>query len=215
MIVHDVKLGSTEWVTLRLGRPTASRFGEILTPKKLAYAAGAVSYRYELLTEWITAQPKDDFVGGWTEYGNVEEDRARAWYATQVDEPVRAVGFITTDDGRFGCSPDGLVGERRGLELKCPAPHNHMAHLLDRGAFVEKYKGQVQGGLFVTGLDAWDLVSYNTGLPPVKVEVEPDDEYQKALKVALERFDRELREDRATLRALGLEGWAEKLEATK
>jgi hypothetical protein len=43
------------------------------------------------------------------EYGSGTEEEARNWYAFQHDVEVQQVGFITTDDGRLGCSPDGLI----------------------------------------------------------------------------------------------------------
>ena len=58
------------------------------------------------------------------EQGMIVEEEARPWYALEYDKLVKQVGFITTEDGRFGCSPDGLIeGEECGLEIKSPTAH--------------------------------------------------------------------------------------------
>ena len=101
---------------------------------------------------------------------------------------MQRVGFILTDDGRVGCSPDGLVGEDGGLELKCPSPAKHVSYLLDEQELVDEYTHQVQGCLYVTGRAWWDLMSYYPGMEPVIVRVEPNAEYQKALGNALATF---------------------------
>ena len=50
------------------------------------------------------------------ERGRLQEDDARRLYAFMADvDPVR-VGFIRA--GRRGCSPDSLIGEDGGLEIK-------------------------------------------------------------------------------------------------
>ncbi len=55
MIVHDVQQGSEEWHQLRVARPTASRFKDILTkPRNKADSMSqtAKSYLSECFAEW-------------------------------------------------------------------------------------------------------------------------------------------------------------------
>ena len=84
------------------------------------------------------------------------------------------VGFITTDDGLIGASPDRLVkGAPIGLEIKCPAPHTHLAYLLDGTA--PEYKPQVQGQMLVAELERVDLYSYHDRMPPCTIKTPRDD----------------------------------------
>jgi YqaJ-like viral recombinase domain len=120
------------------------------------------------------------------QYGIDTEPEARQWYATYTRNSVRRVGFVTTADGRFGCSPDGLIEPDGGLELKCPLLKTHVGYLRD-GGLPSEYKCQVHGCLAVTGAKWWDFVSFCHGAPPILIRVEPDD-FTKALRDALDLF---------------------------
>ena len=48
------------------------------------------------------------------------------------------------DDERIGCSPDGLIHEC-GIEIKCPAPRQHIRNVLADG--MDDYITQVQGNI--------------------------------------------------------------------
>ncbi len=78
------------------------------------------------------------------------EAEAVAWYELQRDVTVQRVGFVLRDNEKVGASPDGLVGEDGGLELKCPLPKTQVARLLD-GELPAEYRPQVHGALLVTG----------------------------------------------------------------
>jgi hypothetical protein len=189
MIIHDCPQGTPEWAAVRLGIPTASRVGDILTPKTLKLSGSAGKYRNQLVAEWLCGHPIDWSDGaGWMERGRDMEAEARKWYAFSRDCDVRQVGFISRDDGLFGCSPDGLVGDDGGLELKCPALHTHVGYLLNPTDLAEQYRGQVQASLYVTGRAWWDLVSYSPDLPAVELRIEPDEDYIDALDMALAGF---------------------------
>lgn len=199
MIVLDCPQGSREWLEARLGIPTASCFDEILTPATLKLAKGATLYRNLLLAEWMLGYPIEQPVNGWMERGIMLEPQARASYELTHDVVVRTVGLVLRDDRQVGGSPDGLVGEDGGIELKCPAPQTHVGYLMEPTTLVQKYRHQVQGCLYLTGREWWDLVSYCPGLPTVEQRVTPDLEYHKALEGALEWFLADLADAKAIL----------------
>lgn len=185
---------SPQWWSLRRGVPTASQFGRILTPKKCEPSAQQEDYIAELIADracqtppFFTERPMSrDCANGLN-----MEPIARSWYAMQTDTEVQQVGFCLTDDGRFGCSPDGLVGEDGGLELKCPTLKTHVRYL-QAGTLPDEYRAQVHGSLIVTGRAWWDFVSYAPGLPPLKLRVEPD-AFTLRLADELEAFWRKYR----------------------
>ena len=188
MITLDLEQGSTEWMMARLGIPTASRFDRLLTKKTRKPSVGQNPYRAELVAEYLMGQPLDWGTSAWMERGTELEDEARRWYEMDRGVNVAQVGLVLRDDGRVGCSPDGLVGEDGGLEIKCPAAVQHVKYLLGIVDLAETHTGQVQGAMYLTGRKWWDVLSYNPALPAVQVRVAVDEEYQAALVAVLEPF---------------------------
>lgn len=204
MKVIECKQGSTEWHRARMGIPTASQFHRILTQKTLKPSASAEGYRHELLAEWLLNSPLSmgEDGGGFMGRGRDLEAWAVSFYELQRDTKTTAVGFCLTDDGRAGCSPDRLVGDDGGLEIKCPGPAQHVANLL---AMTREHYAQVQGCLFVTGRKWWDLLSYHPELPPALVRYTPDAPYQEALGACLVEFADRLAREKEALLAQGCE----------
>ena len=187
MKVIDCHQYSPEWWAARRGVPTASEFGNILTPKTGKLAAAAESYICRLIGDTLDLEyPRLSEGNEAMRRGTGAEPESRRWYEMEVGVPVQQVGFCLSDDGRFGCSPDGLVGSDGLLELKNPLPHTHVKYLLD-GGLPDEYRAQVHGQLIVTGRQWCDFVSYAPGLPSLVLRVTPD-EYTEKLAEALEQF---------------------------
>ena len=124
MIIHDVEQGSPEWFGVR-HVPTASNFSKILTAGGKASTSANV-YMIDLLATWLVGfAPDEGFGNAWTDRGHELEVIARENYEIERDT-VTEIGFCTTDDGLYGCSPDGLVGAFGGLEIKCPNASTQM-----------------------------------------------------------------------------------------
>ena len=118
--------------------------------------------------------------------GSNLEDIAADDYAFTHDVDLRRVGFVTTDDGQIGCSPDRLiVGRKAGLEIKNPSAHVHISYMLNPDSLLEKYRCQVQGSLWITEFDYWDLISYHPYLPRVIVRCEQDEKFEAAMHSAM------------------------------
>ena len=122
------------------------------------------------------------------EYGIEMEEEAVKEYENIFSTKVDRVGFITPDpDNEFadwiGCSPDGII--KGGLEIKCPLAKTHINYI-EGNRLPNEYKHQVQGSLFVTGLDYWDFMSYYPGMKPFIIRVLPDkdmhNEYEERLR---------------------------------
>lgn len=186
MIVHDVEQGSAEWHNLRCGIPTASSFDRILTPTGKR-STQSDAYRDWLLAERIIGHPLESVKTSWMQRGNDLEAEAVAAYEFDRDLEAPLVGFVTTDDGRIGVSPDRLVGTDGLLEIKAPSPQVHVRYMRDRS--VDKaYYPQIQGQLLVTERQWTDILSYCPGMPTVVIRVERDEKYQTALAEALTEF---------------------------
>jgi hypothetical protein len=125
------------------------------------------------------------------ENGLAVEPDARLWFCQHKNVEIVQVGGILSDCGRFWTSTDGLTVDRDGqldgcLELKCPMLHTQ-AEYVTEGVLPVDYRPQVHGELFVTGLKVAHFVSYAKNLPPLYVEVIPDD-YTDRLAEAMEDF---------------------------
>ena len=191
--------GSTEWALCRMGRPTASQADKLITPKKLEPSKSAAGYRNLLLAEWLVGAPLDNARSAFMDRGTDMEAEARAAYELLHDAEVRQVGFLLADDGRFGGSPDGLVGESGILEIKVPSLAVHVGYLLDPASLAAEYRGQCQALMYVSGREWTDVMAYNPQLPKVIQRLERDPEYIAAFDHALQVFLDDLDACRARL----------------
>ncbi len=191
MIELDVEQGTEQWLIARLGIPTASAFDRLLTPKTLKKSTQSEKYMAELCAEWLLGQPLEEGSSIWMERGSELEKKAVGFYELQTDTTTRTVGFCLLDDRRAGCSPDRLIGNDGGLEIKCPSAKVHTDYLLH--GFDAGYILQVQGCMWITGRRWWDLISFNPLLPPrvARFHRNPDtiDTISEAVDDFCERLD--------------------------
>lgn len=198
MIVHDVEQGTVAWKELRAGIPTSSEFSKILTPTGKP-SKSQDGYMHHLIAERLTGRALDCEVISWDmERGSRMEQEAVDFYEMKQDTDTTEVGFITTDDGRIGTSPDRLVGDDGLLEIKCPKESVHVGYLLGRGADA-KYRPQIMGQLWIAEREYVDILSYHPEMPEALVRVERDDKYIKDLAGAVRSFSDHLEEQYASL----------------
>lgn len=197
--------GSAEWRKARMGVPTASSFHRIITPKTAKPSAQAESYLHELLAELMLGRPLDNVSYPWMSRGSELEEDAANWYEFEKDTATETVGFCVTDDGRYGASPDRLVGTDGALELKCPSPAVHVKYLLyPKQGPDAAYRCQIMGQMLVTGRKWVDITSYHPELPKVIIRVERDEEYIGLMREALDGFCERLAKGKAELERRGL-----------
>ncbi|MDE2097628.1 MAG: YqaJ viral recombinase family protein [Patescibacteria group bacterium] len=189
MKIHNVAQGSVDWSILRSGRVCASEMDALVSPLgKIRTGDGVTTYLYKKVAESWTGGPLASLNIWDCEQGHILEEFARPSFTIETGKEVKTVGFISTDDGRAGCSPDGLVGDDCGLEIKCPHIETHIRYLLD-GVLPQDYIIQVQGSLFVTGFPRWIFYSYRRKMPPFMLEIKPDPEIQKSIFGAIQDFN--------------------------
>ena len=201
MIIHDCIQGTTEWLQLRAGIPTASCFERIIT-KSGKPSTQAEKYMHRLLAERIMGHPVTEFVSAYMARGSELEADARAYYEGVRELDVVKVGFCTNDEKTIGASPDALVGDEGLLELKCPAEHTHVAYLLTRAVDAEYYP-QAQGQLWIAGRKWLDIMSYHPEMPPAIIRVERDEAFIGTLSSALLTFSAALEMAAVDLRERG------------
>jgi hypothetical protein len=199
MKIIDVKQGSNEWMIARSAIPTASEFDNLLTPKfKVKDGKARQTYLEKKLAEWWQGGPLPGFTANATEQGTILEGEVVNWFELHEEVALNRVGFVTTDDGRIGCSPDGLIGEDSGAEIKAPAAHTHVGYLLG-AELPDAYAVQVHGSMFVTGRPKWVFCSYRRHFPNLVLTVERDDVIQEQIAEALESFLESFEQGKARL----------------
>lgn len=185
MRMRNDEQGSDAWLQSRLGRPTASNFGKLITPTGKP-STSAEAYINELIAQRITGEIPEFFKSEAMQRGNDLEASAKALYEFTRDVEVVEVGLCLHDEFDCGASPDGLVGDDGGLEIKCPLPHTHVSYLRD-GNMPLKYAPQTQGCLWITQREWWDFMSYHPSMEDLIVRVYRDEAYIKKLADAVTR----------------------------
>ena len=178
-----------EWHALRLGIPTASQFHRIITAAKGELSKSASRYAHALVAEILLGEAQDAPIGDleWVARGRQLEPHAVRQYEFETDTETRPGGFVTTDDGRMGCSPDRLVmGEAGAVEVKCCSPAVHMGLLMDGPG--DDHRQQVQGLLLVAELDFVDFYGWHPDLPPASWRTGRDEPYIAKMRAALNEF---------------------------
>lgn len=161
--MHDQR--SQEWLTERCGRVTASCIYKVMAKTKTGYGADRANYHAQLVAERLTGTPAENFTNGAMQWGLDTEEQARAMYALETGRSVIETGFHPHPSILFsGASPDGLVGERGLVEIKCPNTATHIATLT--GASIDrKYLLQMAWQMECTGRDWCDFASFDPRLP--------------------------------------------------
>lgn len=190
MQIFTCEQNSDEWLRVRMGIPTASQFATLLAKGRDGGASlTRRTYMLKLAGEIITGEPMESFSNEHTERGHAMEDEARDLYAFQTGAELHRVGFIR--NGRAGCSPDSLIGEDGGLEIKTKLPHL-LIELMLKDEFPPEHKAQVQGTLWLTKREWWDLPVYYRGMPMFTKRTYRDEPYIQRLATEVDRFNAEL-----------------------
>jgi hypothetical protein len=163
---------SDEWFAMRRGIPTASSFDKIITAggkeEKCKPSSQAIGYMNRLLAEWVLGEDLEEnpYQSEWMQHGKEWESACVKNFEFQTELEAETIGFVTTDDGIIGCSPDRLVGEDGLLEVKNPAPWTQISYILEGASMPEEYKIQTQGQLWVCERDKCFVSSFHPKLPP-------------------------------------------------
>lgn len=153
----------------------------------------AKDYAFRLAIERIAGEPLDQGFETWSmRRGHELEPEARFEHEMQTGLVVQEAGFVTTDDGAFGCSADGLIDQEGGAEYKCfLAPEKLRNFHIDNDA--SAVFAQAQGCMWITGRSWWHIGLYCPALKPVGKqlwwrEFKRDDNYIEAMEGSLWQF---------------------------
>jgi hypothetical protein len=205
MIVHRVEQNTEAWRKLRLGKVTTSNLHRIITPTGRP-SQQARDYMCRLIAERLLNEPMGYSTGNseWASRGLELEEEAASAFTFHTGMELEPGGFVTTDDGTVGCSPDRIiVGTHEAVEIKCPAPWTLVRQLLY--GLDDDYRPQVQGQLLVGGFESVHLWAYHPSCPRVHIVTHPDKAYQRVMVGLVNDFLTTL--DQETERAKQLGHW--------
>jgi len=156
---YDVVQGTPEWDALRLGCVTGSPIRKILGSKTKSERK---TYFDDLLAERVTGQSTPQkFYSDAMRRGSEFEECARALHGLKTGNVITEVGFISHNElaHAVGVSPDGLVNENGTIEIKTVKNSIQIATIRS-GSIPSSHMPQIQCGLWVSGREYCDFISY-------------------------------------------------------
>ncbi len=210
MKIIECAQGSPQWHQARAGVITASKFKVARSKLKTGKNAGeptdaAKDYAFNVAIERIGGQPLDEGFTTWQmSRGHELEPEARMEHELATGLVIERAGFVLTDDGIFGGSADGLIGDDGGSEYKCLVSPEKLRDVLLLGDLSD-YTDQIQGCLWLTGRAWWHFCLYCPALAPIGRQlywrhVARDDAYIETLEADLVRFEQLVSEYESGLR---------------
>jgi len=154
VIIHNIKQNTPEWLAVRLGKFTASQAQAIASAGK-----GLETLVFKKVAEILTDKAEEGYKNFDMERGHELEAMARGAYELETGSVVKEVGFCELDK-QSGCSPDGLVGDRGLVEIKCPSNKVFVEYLYS-GKIDTGYMWQMQMQMYVTDRAWCDYAVFN------------------------------------------------------
>lgn len=201
MMIIDFPQGSAEWAQARAGRVTASCVSDVLSRARDRKSEGTTraNYKAQIIAEILTGRPQaDGYTNGYMDDGKENEPLARAAYDVRHNTVVEQAGFVVHPRlARSGASPDGLVGEKGMVQIKCPKPAVHIGYRI-AGVVPSKYEPQIAWELETCEREWSDFVSYCPAFPaPINLFVvrqHHDPKRAREITAEINQFNREVDE---------------------
>lgn len=195
LIVHTAPQGSQEWLDARRGVTTGSRFKDARSKLKSGgLSKDCLKYAMDVARERVGGRPPEVRPNDAMRTGTEQEPFARAAYEAKTGNFVEEAGFITTDDGLFGVSVDGLVDDDGVIEIKTMVSSDTLFTAVVDGD-ISAYTDQCNGAMWLLGRKWVDLVLWAPDLEPIGrhltiIRIERDDDVIEELESDLMAFER-------------------------
>ena len=206
--IIDCEQGSVEWFQARIGKITASRFGDIMAYSKAKGKEGIElktrsDYRMELVSERLTHQMAQHFVTDAMKWGKEMEDYACSAYECAQDVMVQAVGYCIHPMMDFsGASPDGWVGENKIIEIKCPTTATYLGWRKSREV-PQQYIDQILWNMVCGERYEADFIGYDPRLPErlqlLVIPVQYDEKRVAELEAEVRKMEAEIKAEIAAI----------------
>lgn len=189
---QHIQQGSDEWDKIRMGRFTSSELWKLMecgkrpmTPEELKARPKAgkgskttlvpdpskmgekgLTYINQKVAEVLTGRPKPSAYAYPLVYGKETEPEAVAFYENKFGVTCEEVGFQVWTD-HAGGSPDRLIGDKEGLEVKCPFDSEKQIQYLmltdhhDLKRMFPEYYYQCVSLLLFTAREVWNFCTFD------------------------------------------------------
>lgn len=193
---------SEDWHSERCGKVTASRVKDLNAKPNKGKALNALGLT--ILAERLTGVQKEIPTNSVMQWGIDNESHAIAAYENETGNFVVGTGLIDHPFiEMFGASPDGLVGDKGQIEVKCPDTTTHLNTLLTKQV-PDEHIPQITSQLACTRREWCDFVSYDPRLEPelqiIIIRVFAKDLNIEGLERDVRAFNRAIEEAKASLR---------------
>ncbi len=181
------------WSDERLGMITSSKSSIWMSEgraKDDKYSVQCINYLYSRIAEILIGSAHMAGVGAAAiSWGEDFEEEAFNLYKAKMKlkkVAVRKTGFMKFNDYAGG-SPDGTVGTKGILEIKCPYdPTNHIKTLVTGLPYDDKFRAQIQCNILFTGSQFCDFVTYDPRIQDPKLKmtinrIKPDTAYHNKI----------------------------------
>lgn len=186
-----INQGSQAWDDIRLGRFTSSKWYKLMecgkrpmTPQELEarpkkgkgsattlvpdpskMSKAGIEYIHEKVWETLTGRPVEQAYAYPLVFGRENEPYAVEFFEKQTGLICEEVGFQPWTEYAGG-SPDRLIGEKEGLEVKCPSSDEQIKYLMltdhyDLKREYPEYYWQCVTLLLFTGRDRWHFCTFD------------------------------------------------------
>ncbi len=200
----EVEQGTTEWHRMRAGVITASRVHDIIKKgrAKGSHSAARQVYMNELIAQVCTGLLSEQLTAKQVLWGHENEPKALALYDPFEDKQINQIAFIYGLDMRCGVSPDALVNDNGGLEIKCPWTTSQYIDQLLGGEPKPEYLTQMQYSMWLTGREYWDFANYDPRMKKSNIKIithEPDLKLFKIFDEEIPKFIKDMDEKLASI----------------
>jgi hypothetical protein len=210
----DFEQGSELWHRVRMGMVTTSRLKHVMAKGVgREESKTRANYLHELGAELYWGKPAgmDAYKSADMLRGNIWEPDALLAYKLKRECDVDKVAFIRNDELMCGVSPDGLVGNDGGVEIKTMRA-SLMFEFLRSPGIPPQHIHQLHGAMMVTGRKWWDIAIYTEGAAVWVERVMRDDNYIDQIKRFLVPFQDELAKAILDITGETIQTWRKRLD---
>lgn len=194
--------GSDAWLAVRRGAITGSRARDAfdVTAKGLP-GAKCLAYAMDLARERAGGTVPPTYQNAAMKMGTEQEPIARVQYEAETGQIIAEVGFAHTEDRKFGCSVDGLIGSDGVWECKTAVSSATLFRAIVDGD-IRDYRDQCLFSMWLLGRRWVDLSIWCADLQLLHtVRIKRDDDEVNAFEAKLIEFDRMVTQYEVRLRA--------------
>ncbi len=202
-VYWEIEQRTPAWRKIRSGVPSASQFHRVVTAVKGDLSKSRFGYACELIAARLLNWERRSLDTEDVVNGREREPSAIRHMEFMHDLETLPVGWVSTDDGRLGASPDRFVKKTLvPCELKCPSDPVMLRYLLFGQD--EDYRPQISGQMFICEADEAIFCAWNPRTPEYFVRTHRDESYIQKLAQHLNQFTDELDMLTDKAKALGL-----------